>query len=1155
VSDTLPQVSRALLDVFGPLASALGDSGLASGLFAELGVEVTLDEQALAALRSAAPGLQRAASELGPITERFESTGSISAADAIAVAEIALAVRRDVEALSSGGASGSLARLPPPLDTPATWIDLAPQLLGGAVAAWLDSSLPALGIPLRFGGVVREWYDANGRRHRRVFWSALGDLLADPVAALGAAVGWGDDLDVEALTASLRDAAQLAGLTLDWAIRPSRVVDDRFPSGIPEWLWPCTIRARRSPASSSVVLGTPALGILPIPATVNGPIRGVALLDASSLELGSQLALAPPWTLTLTGAARGDDLVIELLPGVPATVNGSGRVDAGLLLRGAPDEPWILLGADTGLRLTLAGVEVEGRVTAGTGAVETTLRLSATGSGLSLVMPAGSGDNFIAATLVDEIDVGAAFDLSWSSSSGFSLNGSLGLAITIPIARQLGPLLLEQLDVSLTLGETSSLELRLTLDVSIGPFQAKVAGVGLSVDLHTSPDGSGVVGPFDITLGVLPPHRVGFVIDIPSARGGGFVDIDPDRGRYAGALSLDIVSVGVDAIVVIDTQLPGDPEGWALFASLAASFPGIPLGFGFTLNGVGGLLALNRTLDAEALAAALRAGVIDALLFPEDPVRDSAELIAQIDEYFPIMNGNTVVGPVIEIGWGSPTLITAQLGVVISLPDGLIAVMGSIEALLPTPSAALITLHMDSLGVIDLGAGTFSLTASLYDSRLLESIDLGGDMAMYLQIAEQPYFLLSVGGYHPGFDPPAIVPAAMHDLRRMQASIVIGASVSIAIEAYLAITSNSVQFGSSVNVIAAVELWPTTYTARGWFGFDVMLVFSPFKIVAAMSAGVGIYAGNKELMGVQLDLLLEGPKPWYATGSASFKFFGLKVNFELDVGSRATGEPKPLAHPRADVLAALRSPSCWSETAPLGVVAGITYVAATAEGDIVWVRPDHSLTVRQSVAPLNRTLEVVGQALPAPDEERMTVVSAGFLTGPAVEWSLADDWFAPAQFEVLHGTDKLTRASFERMTAGVTFGAPATAIAEGEGITTSVSTGYESAEARAKVKWQVDPSADPLADSVRSGAAGVGLRHVAARAVTPMFVISPTTYSLARSVDGTRAAEVSSDSGLSMDGVSQYDAQRARRAAIAEDERDATRIVVVAASAVLEAAS
>lgn len=323
-------------------------------------------------------------------------------------------------------------------------------------------------------------------------------------------------------------------------------------------------------------------------------------------------------------------------------------------------------------------------------------------------------------------------------------------------------------------------------------------------------------------------------------------------------------------------------------------------------------------MDAEALAAGLRNGAIDSLLFPEDPLGDSTQLIAQIDDYFPLMDGNTVVGPVVMLGWGSPTIITAQLGVVVSLPDGVIAVMGSVPALLPVPDAPLLTLNMDSLGVVDVSAGTFSLSASLYDSRLLATIDLGGDMAMYLRTSDQPYFLLSVGGYHPSFHPPSTVPPSMHDLRRMSASIAIADVVTVTIQAYFAVTSNSLQFGASVNLEASVEIWPTTYTARGWFEFDVLLIFSPFKIVADLSAGVGIYAGNKELMGVDLAAHLEGPEPWYASGRAAFKFFGLKIEFEIEVGGKAVGEPKPIAHPRVEVLAALGLPVSWQEAGPVG---------------------------------------------------------------------------------------------------------------------------------------------------------------------------------------------------------------------------------------------
>ena len=61
-------------------------------------------------------------------------------------------------------------------------------------------------------------------------------------------------------------------------------------------------------------------------------------------------------------------------------------------------------------------------------------------------------------------------------------------------------------------------------------------------------------------------------------------------------------------------------------------------------------------------------------------------------------------------------------------------------------------------------------------------------------------------------------------------------------------------------------------------------------------------------MGVDLAAHLEGPEPWYASGHASFKFFGLKVQFDLEVGGKAPGEPKPIAHPRTDALAALAQP-------------------------------------------------------------------------------------------------------------------------------------------------------------------------------------------------------------------------------------------------------
>ena len=380
------------------------------------------------------------------------------------------------------------------------------------------------------------------------------------------------------------------------------------------------------------------------------------------------------------------------------------------------------------------------------------------------------------------------------------------------------------------------------ISFTVNPF-----GIALQIDFV-----NGNAGPADIATVFVPPTGLGLSVEAPLTSGGGRIAAYPETGRYEGALAIDIASVGIQAMTVIDTAVAGEPDGWTFFASLTARFPGIPLGFGFTLTGAGGLVALNRAVDGEALALGLRDGAADALLFPDDPVRDSAILFGQLDEYFPACPGNTVIGPVIEVGWGTPTIVTGQLGVLISLPQGVLTILGSLGADLPTPDAPVLELRMDSLGVIDVPGGTVLVVASLYDSRLLGVIELSGDAGLYLSVIEDPYFVLSVGGYHPGFQPPSHVPAVLESLRQMRAEVEVADGVSAAITAYFAVTSNSVQFGGGFELEASAEFLSVTYLARGWFEFDVLLQFTPFLLIADVSAGVGVYAGDKELLGVEL---------------------------------------------------------------------------------------------------------------------------------------------------------------------------------------------------------------------------------------------------------------------------------------------------------------
>ena len=64
------------------------------------------------------------------------------------------------------------------------------------------------------------------------------------------------------------------------------------------------------------------------------------------------------------------------------------------------------------------------------------------------------------------------------------------------------------------------------------------------------------------------------------------------------------------------TKLPTGP-GYSMVAMVDATFPPIELVAGFTLNGVGGLLRINRTVSTDALEAGIKAKTLSNFLHLE----------------------------------------------------------------------------------------------------------------------------------------------------------------------------------------------------------------------------------------------------------------------------------------------------------------------------------------------------------------------------------------------------------------------------------------------------------------------------------------------------------------------------------------------------------
>jgi hypothetical protein len=1096
----------AVLRALAPAADAFADPLRFASLLHAVDPALTFN---VAALAEALEDLDDAARAIAAAVEAgSDALGDLAADDPEAAAAAAVALLghvatavAEVRGVADALAAWDPAALGIPGGDRAYWAGVLEGLLIRLLVEALEHGLPAMDGVLRAFGVVVE--EPDGRVALRL--DRLGGLVGEPGAVLADVAGWGGALDLDWVTGALADAFASVGTAA--RVRPLR---PELAALLPA-PQPAGARALEVPLVGGRAWPLPGmaeLGVVVAAVSGGGGTEPDALLVANLAwgSAGASITTPSGWELAVTGEADATGRAAVLLrPGEDARDVGA---DAGAALSASVARTWPsplpVFGTPTSTRLVVGGAMVEVALVPGT---PPEVVLSAALESAELVIVAGSP--FVAALLGgDQVEVALAADLRWSSRTGLTLAGGAGLAVVLPLHAQVGPVLLEDLELALRpsgdAGGSAAVATTLTIGATLGPFAVTVYGLGLDVTIGPAEGATIQLGPLGLAVAPVPPNGLAFSIDAGAVVGDGLILVEGDR--YVGGLSLDVLAVGVDAFVVVDTSLPGDPDGFALFATLTLRFPGIPLGFGFSLTGLGGLLAVNRAIDAEALAEGLRDGAADAVLFPEDPQRDADQLVAQLDAYFPVLVGNTVVGPVAELSWGVPIIVTGQLGVVISWPDGVIAVLGSIELVLPDPAAPALELHLDVLGAIDLAAGTVLVVASLYDSRLLGVIELSGDAGLYVSWLGQPFFLLSVGGFHPGYEPPGCVPSLFEDLRPMRAEVQVGLGVTALLESYVAVTSNSVQFGGGVSIAASAEFLGVTYTARGWFDVDVLLQFSPFLFVAEASAGVGVYAGNRELMGVSLDLHLEGPDPWYASGSARFTFFIVKVRFAFAVGGRAAPEVPASADVLDLVCQALEEPGAWSTEPAAGLGTGVV-LAGAEEG--VRVRPDEVVVVHQGVAPLGRTLERFGELTPEQTRvdlgEVAVVDAAGGAVLSALDVDQVTEWFAPAMFDELPDQARLAAPSYEPMVAGVRLGAAGVGLAAAEAV--AAPAGHETEvwepATGTAVKLGRVVAVRGLATTIAASAAAHTVRRLKGPVATvPAVKLAPQTYA---AIDPTTA--------------------------------------------------
>jgi hypothetical protein len=206
----------------------------------------------------------------------------------------------------------------------------------------------------------------------------------------------------------------------------------------------------------------------------------------------------------------------------------------------------------------------------------------------------------------------------------------------------------------------------------------------------------------------------------------------------------------------------------------------------------------------------------------------------------------------------------------------------------------------------------------------------------------------------------------------------------------------------------------------------------------------------------------------------------MDVSFRVDktlVQGERPEAPAPVAVMPL-LKAALDDPSNWTAKLPAGQRQMVTLRAVPVAANDVPLHPLGSLTVKQNVVPLNMDISRFGQTTPA--EERRFTITEVFQddqeqTAPAVK-----EFFAPAQYFEMSDGEKLSRPSFESMTAGVAvvsdgiaIGAEADDWLEVEAIEfETIVVNKEQNESRRSASGMYELSRELLGKQSRFGAAG-----------------------------------------------------------------------------------
>jgi hypothetical protein len=285
-------------------------------------------------------------------------------------------------------------------------------------------------------------------------------------------------------------------------------------------------------------------------------------------------------------------------------------------------------------------------------------------------------------------------------------------------------------------------------------------------------------------------------------------------------------------------------------------------------------------------------------------------------------------------------------------------------------------------------------------------------MALRVRRGANPFFMLSIGGYHPAFNVPPDFPK----LERVIIKFVDTQNLRLILSGYFAVTSNTRQAGGKIEFFA--KLGSVSFEAL----IQIDVLWEPdVRFLADFDIKIAIKYKGRTLFGAHAVGQFSGPEPKRVKGKVSISlfFFDISKSFDKTFGDDRPPAQLPPVDPITDLVAALKDTRSWDAPLPSGSRMLISLSKRPGSGEVM-VHPLGNLSVRQQVLPLGIQLDRFGGGIPS--GTRTFSITQAIIAGDTVDnanVSPINEFFAPAEFIEMSDDEKISRPSFEAMPAGV----------------------------------------------------------------------------------------------------------------------------------------